>query len=269
MRPHHARAIQKLVDHFSADATCLAIIVGGSVAKGLEREDSDVDVMLVVTDDLYRDRYERNQLFYITGEFCDYPGGYIDGKFVDMHYLTAAAARGNEVTRAAFQGAFVAHSKVEGLDAIVRQIHAYPADEQRDKIQAFYAQFECAAWYLSEAVRRDDPYLLTRSVADLVLYGGRLILAHNEILYPYHKHLLTELRRAGDRPGDLLDLTEALLRQPDATNARAFYDAIKGFRQWNEAGEAWQTRYLKDTELAWIDGRASPATADARRAPAY
>ncbi len=46
------------------------------------------------------------------------------------------------------------------------------------------------------------------------------------------------------------------MEQPDAANARAFYDAVKSFRQWNEAGEAWQARYLKDTELAWIDGRA-------------
>jgi len=256
MRPHHERAIQKLVGHFSPDDTCLGVIVGGSVAKGLEREDSDVDVMLVVTDDVYREHWERNHLFYITGEFCDYPGGYIDGKFIDMRYLAAAAERGNEVTRAAFQGAFVAHSKVEGLAEIVRNIYAYPADEKREKLQAFYAQFECAAWYLSEAIRRDDRYLLTRSVADLVLYGGRLILAHNEILYPYHKHLLTELRRAGDRPDNLLELIDALLERPDAANARAFYDAIKAFRPWNEAGEAWQTRYLKDTELAWIDGHA-------------
>src|SRR4030042_2710838 len=116
MRPHHERAIQRLVEHFSKDDTCLAVILGGSIAKGLEREDADVDVMLVVTDDLYREKWARNELFYATAEFCDYPGGYIDGKIVNLDYVRAAAERGNEVTRAAFKGAFVVHSKIEGLE---------------------------------------------------------------------------------------------------------------------------------------------------------
>src|SRR3972149_8125423 len=107
MRAHHERAVPKLVDRCSKDETCLAVILGGSIAKGLEREDSDVDVMLVVTDDLYRERWERNELFYATAEFCDYPGGYIDGEIVNLDYVRAAAERGNEGTRAAFKGGFV------------------------------------------------------------------------------------------------------------------------------------------------------------------
>jgi predicted nucleotidyltransferase len=256
MRPHHERTIQRLAEHFAQQEDCLAVIVGGSVAKGLEKEDSDVDVMLVVTDELYRQKWERNELFYVTADFCDYPGGYIDGKIVNLEYVRAVAERGNEVTRAAFTGAFVAHSKIEGLEELISGIPRYQPQEKRDKVQSFYAQFECAYWYLGEAFRRDDRYLLSRAVADLVLFGGRLVLAHNEILYPHHKFLMTELRRAPDKPNNLMELIEALLEEPTAENAKAFYDAVKGFRFWNEAWEAWQTRYMKDTELAWLDNRA-------------
>lgn len=252
MRPHHEEAIRKLVEHFAGEETCLGVIVGGSLAKGLEREDSDVDVMLVVTPGLYRERWERNELFYITAEFCDYAGGYIDGKFVDMEYLRAVAERGNEVTRAAFTGAFVAHSKIDGLDELVRRIPLFQASEQGAKIQAFYAQFEAAAWYASEALRSGDRYLLTRAVADVVLFGGRLVLEHNGVLYPYHKHLMAELRRVREAPDGLCDLVDALLADPGPRSLRAFYDAVKAFRNWNEAGEMWQTRYMKDTELAWL-----------------
>jgi predicted nucleotidyltransferase len=256
MRPHHERAIQRLVDHFSQDPTCLAVIVGGSIAKGLEREDSDVDVMLVVTDDLFKEKWERNELFYITADFCDYPGGYVDGKIVNLRYVQSAAERGNEPTRAAFEGAFVAHSKIEGLEEVVRKIPEYQAHETQDKVQSFYAQFECAYWYLGEAIRRHDRYLLNHSASQLVLYGGRLILAHNRVLYPYHKFLMTELERAPEKPGNLMELIVALLAEPNGENAKAFYDAIKSFRFWNEAWEAWQVRYMKDTELAWLENRA-------------
>jgi predicted nucleotidyltransferase len=256
MRPHHERTIQRLAEHFAKQEEYLAVIVGGSVAKGLEKEDSDVDVMLVVTDEVYQQRWERNELSYITAEFCDYPGGYIDGKIVSLGYVQAAAERGNEVTRAAFKGAFVVHSKIEGIEEIVRKIPEYQPHEKRDKIQSFYAQFECAYWYQGEAFRRNDSYLLNYAVSQLVLFGGRLILAHNEILYPHHKLLMTELRRAPEKPENLIELIEALLEEPSAENAKAFYDAVKGFKFWNEAWEAWQTRYLKDTELAWLDNRA-------------
>jgi len=256
MRPHHERAIRRLVDHFANDETCLAVIVGGSIAKGLERQDSDVDAMLVMTDDFYKEKWEQNDLFYITAEFCDYPGGYVDGKIVDLQYIRAAAERGNEPTRAAFKGAFVAHSKVDGLDEIVRKIPEYQVHEKREKVQALYAQFECAYWYLGEAVRRDDRYLLSHAVSQLVLYGGRLILAHNEVLYPYHKLFMTELERAPERPENLMALIDGLLEEPNEENAKAFYDAIKGFRFWNEAWEKWNVRYMKDTELAWLENRA-------------
>jgi len=252
MRPHHEKAIQKLVEHFETDESCLAVIIGGSIAKGLEREDSDVDAILVVTDELYKEKWAQNQPFYVTAEFCDYPGGYIDAKIVDMDYMKAVAERGNEVARGAFTGAFVAHSKVPGLEEIVRRIPVYQSQEKREKIQSFYAQFEYAYWVVGEAKKRNDRYLLHHTVADLVLYGGRLILAHNEILFPYHKFLLTELARAPEKPDNLMALIDALLAEHTPENAKAFYDAIKDFRFWNEAWEAWPVRFLKDTETAWL-----------------
>jgi hypothetical protein len=255
MLPHHERAVRKLAEHFEQDETCMAVIVGGSIAKGIERDDSDVDVMLLVTDEVYERQWERGQLFYLTGEFCDYPGGYIDGKYVNRAYLEAAAERGNEVTRAAFKGAFVAHAKTEGIEALIERIAAYQPAERAEKIAAFFAQFQCAMWYATEGLRRDDRYLLTHAVSEMARYAGRLILAHNEILYPYHKHLMSAVAGAEDKPDGLLQMIDALLEAPDGDRIGALYRAIVGFRPWSETGEMWQTRYLKDTELAWLEGR--------------
>jgi hypothetical protein len=255
MKPHHENAIRKLADHFAQDEECLAVIVGGSVAKGLEKEDSDIDAIIVLTDEACKARWERNELFYWTVEFCDYPGGYIDGKIVDLAYMRAAAERGNEVTRAAFKDALIVHCKLPEIEELVARIPVYHADEQRQKLQSFYAQFECAYWYVGEAARRDDKYLLYHAVSELILYGGRLILAHNQVLYPYHKLFMDELRAAPEKPENLMELIDALLEEPGAETARAFYDAIKRFRWWNEAAEMWQVCYMRDTELAWLENR--------------
>ncbi len=256
MRPHHERAIRRLADHFSQEEDCLAVIVGGTVAKGIASEYADIDVMIVVTDESYRKREAENSLIYFSTSFCDYPGGYVDGKIVNVEYLQAAAERGNEVTRAALTGALVAYSAISGLEELLAQIPVYQQHEQRDKIQAFYAQFECAHWYLGEAIKRGDRYLLTHAVSSLVLYGGRLILADNEILYPYHKLFMAELDRAPQKPENLMKLIGTLLDRPSPETAKAFYDAIKSFRMWNEAWEAWPVRFMKDTEWAWLENKA-------------
>jgi hypothetical protein len=255
MKPQHERAVEKLVDHFALDETCLGIIVGGSVARGLAKDDSDIDVMLVVADDLYQQKLQENALIYFTTDFCDYPGGYIDGKIIALAYLHAAAERGNEPTRAAFTGAVVVHSKLAGLEDLVRRIPVYKTDEKPEKIQAFYAQFEVAHWYIGEAAKRNDAYLLHHAVADLILYGGRLILAHNEMLYSYHKFLMTDLERAPEKPDGLIALIDALLADHTPENARAFHDAVRDFRFWNESWENPFVRFMKDTELAWLDNR--------------
>ena len=256
MRPHHERAIQKLTEYISTQEEYLALIIGGSIAKGLEREDSDIDVVLVVTDEAFKERWAQNNLIFFSLDFCDYPGGYIDGKIVNLDYIRAAAERGNEPTRAAFDGAVVVHSKVPGLDVMVRKIPVYQPQEKREKIQAFYAQFEIAHWYVGEALKRGDAYMLHHAMSDLVLYGGRLILAENEVLYPYHKFLMTELERAREKPENLMALIEGLLADHTAENAKAFYDAVKSFRFWNEGWELPAMRFMQDTELAWLDGRA-------------
>lgn len=255
MRPHHELAIRKLAEHFAQQEGYLAVIAGGSVAKGVESEYADIDAMLVVTDEEYERRKASNNLTYFSMEFCDYPGGYVDGKIIDLGYLRAAAERGNEATRAAFTGAIVAWSALPEIGELVKRIPVYQKHKQRDKMRSFYAQFEAAYWYLGEALKRGDRYLLLHAASDLVLYGGRLVLAHNEILYPYHKLFLGELARAPEKPEGLMESIQRLLEEPDAESARAFHDAVWGFRQWADPPEPWNLRFIHDTELAWLDGK--------------
>lgn len=255
VRPHHEAAIGKLGRHFSEQEGYLAVIVGGSVAKGVESEYADIDAMLVVTGELYEERRRANALTYFSTEFCDYPMGYVDGKIVDKEYLRAAAERGSEPTRAAFQHAILAHCSDPEIEDLVRLIPVYQKHEQPDKIRSFYAQFEAAYWYLGEALKRGDRYLLLHSGSEMVMYGGRLVLAHNEILYPYRKLFMAELARAPDKPEGLMDLIQALLDGPREETARAFHEAILAFRQWNDPPEPWNARFIEDTELSWLHGR--------------
>ncbi|MFX1477475.1 MAG: nucleotidyltransferase domain-containing protein [Promethearchaeota archaeon] len=254
MRSHHKKAIEKLVESIKTDKRYLALIIGGSVAKGMEREDSDIDVILVATDEEFEKRKKQNMFLYYETKFCDYQGGYIDGKVVNLQFLKDVAERGSEPARDAFRDAWIAYSKIPELEDLFKNVPVFQKEEKLEKFRKFYAQFETANWIIKEAEKRNDEYLLTRGITDLILFGGRLILEHNEILYPFHKLFMQTLDKAPDKPKNLLILIDMLLKNRTTKNADALYNAIKNFRKW-EIREFWAIRFLMDTEWAWIDGK--------------
>src|SRR5215471_5140805 len=137
MRAHHQRVVRRLADHFQADPRFLAMIVGGSVAKGWASDDSDVDVMLIATDQEFAHRLSTGELGYVTEEMSDYPGGYVDGKIIDVAFLRDVADHGSEPARAAFMDVVVAYSHIPDLEALLAPITVYPEHERTAKMRAF------------------------------------------------------------------------------------------------------------------------------------
>ena len=102
MHEWHRRTIEKLKAHFEHDARFLALIVVGSVAREEAREDSDVDFVLVATDEEYSIREASRDLFYAANGFADDPAQQVGGYILDPGYLLDAAERGDERTRFQF-----------------------------------------------------------------------------------------------------------------------------------------------------------------------
>ena len=86
----------------------------------------------------------------------------------------------------------------------------------------------------------------------LILFGGRLILAHNEMLYPYHKWLLACLTRAPEKPEGLMACIEDLASEPTLENVQAFASLIKGFQDWPTGPHRFGATFAEDSELNWL-----------------
>jgi predicted nucleotidyltransferase len=258
MREHHERVVQRLIQRFQDDPRFLALIIGGSVAKGWANENSDVDILLVANDEEFARRMTTNDLGYY--ELADYPGGYVDGKIIDIAFLHDVADHGSEPARAAFLGAIVAYSHVPGLDELVTSLPVYPEQEREAKMRAFVSQLALFNWYVSEAEKHQNRYLLSWAVNNMVLYGGRLILAHNRLLYPYHKWFLHQVQLAPLKPDNYLDLIDQLILYPDAQNAHAFYESTLAFLGWEISLAQAGVEFMLNTEWNWRDGH--PPLAD-------
>jgi hypothetical protein len=258
--PHHEHAIERLIERFQADPCFLALLIGGSLVKGYGSEDSDVDFVLIATDEEYARRLPERALTYYTTDLCDYPGGYVDGKIVNVAFLEEVADRGSEPARSAFENVIVSYSRVPQLDDLLRRITAYPEATHTAKIQSFHAQLLAQQWFVGEAEKRANKYLLMHAVSELVLFGGRMLLAHNRMLYPYHKWFLRRLQDAPQKPDGVMELINGLLQEPSKANADRFCEVILGFTAGPAPPEGWPARFMEDSEWAW--GRGSAAVGD-------
>jgi predicted nucleotidyltransferase len=255
MRPQHEETIQRLIAHFQNDPRYPALIVGGSVAKGWANDDSDVDILLVATDEEYAASVASGEVGYFNRELAEYPGGYIDGKIINVAYLEEVADHGSEPARAAFLGALIAYSRIPSLNDLVQKITVYPEHERAAKMRAFASHLTLLHWYMGEAEKRNDPYLLSWAANNLVLYGGRLILAHNRLFFPYHKWLLRQVSLAPEKPTDMLALAEAVLKRPSKETALRYYTSVNTFRDWGVDLHHAGAEFILQTEWNWRDGR--------------
>ena len=248
MFKNHKQTIAKLKDKIICDQEIKAALVCGSIAHGFERKNSDLDVMFIISKEDYIKRKKRGELTYFDQELAVAPTEYIDGKYISLDFMKKVAKKGSEPARFAFEGAEIIFSKFDGLEDLLAEITVYPIKEKQNKIERFYAQFEAWKWYSEEAIKLNNHYLLNRAVNNLVLFGGRLILAENECLYPFHKWFLRVLAEVDDKPEQLLETIDNLMRAPNKKLVEKFYQDVKAYRDWVDKEMNWPYKFMLDTD---------------------
>ncbi len=252
IRDHHQRAIDRLADAYRDDPRFRGLIIGGSVAKGFARDDSDVDFMIIASDEEYERRLGERDLFINRTDLSDYEGGFVDGKIIDLAHLEGVAEKGNEPSRAAFTGAFVAYSHIAGLEDLLQRIPVYPEAGHDERIRAFYSMAFIQHWLIHEAERHGNRYTTLRAASQLALFAGRLILAHNRRLFPYHKWLPRTLEAVPEKPDEFMSRFNELLDEPGGERATALFECIRDFRDWGVSDLDAYTWFMTDVEWSWM-----------------
>lgn len=252
MHTHHRETLRRTTDHFAADPGVTGLLLAGSLAHGFASAASDVDVLIVVPDEDLRERLRTARTCFFSLELCTYADGYVDGKYTSEAFIREVAVRGSEPARFAFQDARILFSRSESLAATIAAAARYPVEEKAARLWRFQAQFEAWYWYCGEALKKGNLPLLRTAVSKLTLFGGRIVLAHNEALYPFHKWFLRVLREVPQQPAGLMELIEALAQNPTRETIDAFAAAIRGFRTWEISHATWPAQFMQDSEMNWL-----------------
>lgn len=252
---HHQQeqSLEIFLNRFKDDPTIWAILLGGSLAHGFAKPDSDIDVIIIVEESEYQRRKNENKLAFSLWDVCTYPGGYIDCKVISLPFLNTIIAKGSDPARYAFQDSMILLSRVDNLPEILEQVTRYPIQDTDSRRVRFASQLLAWKWYYSEAVKKQNPYLKYLAIQKLTLFACRLILNENRMLFPYHKWLLNVVRSASHKPDGFDKSIDRLLADHTQDDVVAFCNQTLSFVGLSEATLDWPNYFLHDSELNWLE----------------
>lgn len=226
MYPHHIESIQKLKEYFLPMDGMIAVVLDGSIVKGKARPDSDVDALIVVTEEKYRELAAQNRLAEVIPGYCTYEGGYFDVKYKTKALLQDAARRASEPTRNAYVKAQVLYSTDPEIAPLVEAIAAYPEHERAEKVHCFNANLQLNRGYFLHCVPESNAYMRAHLAQEIVYSVYRLILAENRELFPCNRRLEEAVSGCKHRPAAILELGAAFLREISVETCERFVKAF-------------------------------------------
>ncbi len=226
MYPHHIESAQKLRKYFEGQEGVIAVVLDGSTVKGNARPDSDIDAIIVVTEEKYAELAAQNRLAEVIPGHCTYEGGYFDIKYKTKAILRRAAEHASEPTRNAYVKAQVLCTTDAEIPALVAAIERYPEHTVADKIRCFCANLQLNRGYFLNIVPEDNSYMRAHLAQEIVYSVYRLILIENRALFPCNRRLEETVRACKKRPDNILELGRAFLQEITVERCEAFVQAF-------------------------------------------
>jgi predicted nucleotidyltransferase len=122
--------VEKLLDTYRTDEAVLGIVQVGSTVKGYDDEYSDVDLVLVVTEDKYA-MLEKNFQKVIHAEEYDL-------KFTTVDMLLDIKNSKSDEDHWDFQKAIVLFDKTNSVEEALREIVSYDAGSRLERLKRYY-----------------------------------------------------------------------------------------------------------------------------------
>jgi len=251
MHQHHIDSIERMKKYYEGKPGVIALVLGGSVAKGNERPDSDLDGMIIVTDEEYERRKAMGKTAeVVTGE-CTYEGGYFDMKYMTKDYIKVAAESASEPTRNSFIKARVLFSADPEIDELVPRIGVFQTGEREDKMISFYGAYLLNHNYFIRSCKVQG-YMRVHAVGEILYAIYRMILQENEILFPCNRRLEETVEKCARKPENIRELGRAAAETMTDEAIEAF---AKAYLEWTEyplpERSVAHSRYVTDYEQWW------------------
>ncbi len=248
MTQQQINTIDKVISETQNDPSVIGVILVGSLAKGTERDTSDVDVFIVVNDELFLTYSRKHQLYWtlpITDKtkFCD-----VDGKIISKSLLTKALNNGTESIKSTFHYSKLLYSIDPEVDKLVEALKNTNIIKN-DYTKLFYALMKSKRYTADDDI--NNLMQLKSCILDTVLYACRLVLAHNNKPYPCMKNIEKEIINCSDKPINFMHNMHILLQTFSLEALEVFYNEVEDHFNMYRFDDTIRKSYVIENELFW------------------
>lgn len=230
MHEHHKESIERMKAYYRKWPEVIALFLTGSVANGNERIDSDLDGVVIVTEEFYQKKKQEKRLEESVRGECTYEGGYFDVKYMTKDRLLEIAESGSETMRCLFLHAQTLFTDDPELPEIVNRIRIYPEENLQERFLRFYGTMKLAYNYYW-CTCRVTGYMRFHIADQIVYHLYRLILLENKMFLPCCRRLEQCVAEAPEKPDEIVELCSRFLSQLKDEDAQ---EIIKRYEEWTK-----------------------------------
>ncbi len=253
MTKEQSETIRQIQLSAESDLSILGVILCGSLAKATGTAQSDVDVIVVVSDEVYDQKKVNKDFFWGTDFDNDKFPVEVDGKIVPKEFLEKVKIQGNESIKYTLYFSEVIFSRDSEIDLMLEEIKSSIKNgiSQKDmKIKKFYSMMKSSRFsFESES---DNTFLKHKLIHDTVYYACRLILTMNDRLFPCVKNMFKEIETCGRVPEKFFSTIDRLLLSYSEEALRIFYDIMDNFSKNIHFDNRIRKGYVIENELFWF-----------------
>ena len=255
MYKHHEQSIENMKEYFRKQGA-IASILAGSVAKGTERADSDLDGIIILSEEEYTKKEKNNTTAETIDGLCTYEGGYFDIKYMTKQYLKDLASKGSEPARNSFMKARILFCNDAEIEDILPLIPVFQKAEKEEKLLSFYSNFWLNYHYFLKSCPIDG-YMKIHTIAEIIYSIYRLILQENEILFDCNRRLEQQVESVYEKTVELVNLGKELEISQNIQAADRFVDKYIEITTYVPPTDiaVVLTRYSKDFQEWWREPR--------------
>lgn len=251
MYKHHEESIENMKEYFRKQGA-IALILGGSVAKGTARADSDLDGMVILSEEDYAKKEKSNTTTETVDGMCTYEGGYFDIKYMTKQYLKELAEKGSEPARNGFSKARILFCNDKEIEEILPRIAVFQKNEKPEKLLSFYSDFWLNYYYFLKCCPIDG-YMKMRTIAEIIYSLYRMILQENEILFDCNRRLEEQVESISEKTAEWVKLARKLEVSQDMSDTDAFVEKFLEITTYVPPMDIAEvlTTYSKDFQEWW------------------
>ena len=255
MYKHHEQSIANMKDYYRKQES-IALILIGSVAKVTERADSDLDGVVILSEEEYAEKEKNNITTETINGLCTYEGGYFDIKYMTKQYLKDLAEKGSEPARNGFAKAKILFCNDAEIENILPLIPVFQKTEKKEKLLSFYSDFWLNYYYFLKSCPIDG-YMKMTTIAEIIYSIYRMILQEKEILFDCNRRLEQQVESVSEKTVELVSLGKKLEISQSIQDADRFVDKFTEITTYvpPENLAVVLTRYSKDFQEWWREAR--------------